>query len=83
MAKAAMPEVSVGGDGGEGARHRHRDGEGIEVARTTAPESHGPCPEILHRKTPRVKFNRIMIVRDEIFNNARSNKNITKRKATT
>jgi hypothetical protein len=57
MAKVAMPKVGVGGDGGEGAGHGRLDGEWIKVARTTAPENHGPYPEIVHRKTPRVKLN--------------------------
>jgi hypothetical protein len=37
-----MLEVGVDGDGGEGAGHGRRDGEWIEVTRTTAPENHGP-----------------------------------------
>jgi hypothetical protein len=83
MTEAPMPKGGVRGDGGEGAWRR---GDRIEVTRATAPENHGPCPEILHRKTPRVKFNGTEIISgkltdgNKIFDNARSNKNITKGK---
>jgi hypothetical protein len=75
-----MPQGGVRG----GDRERTRQGdEWIEIACATAPENHGPCPEILHRKTPRVKFNQAKIVsdkltyRNEILDNTGSNEDIT------
>ena len=82
VTETPMPKCGVCGGSGESAWRR---GDGVEVTRATAPENHGPYPEILHRKTPRVKFNRTKIVSgkltdgNKIFNNARSNENVTKR----
>jgi hypothetical protein len=56
-----------------------RGGEWIEITRATAPENHGSCPKILHRKTPRIKFNQEKILNgklthiNEIVDNMGSN----------
>jgi hypothetical protein len=80
VTKTPMPQGGVrGGD----CESTWRGGEWIEIPRATAPENHDPCPEILHRKTPRVKFNRAKIVsgklthKNEILDNTESNEDIT------
>jgi hypothetical protein len=59
VTKMLMPEGGVRGGDLESMRH---GGVRTEVTRATAPENHGPCPKILHTKTPHVKFDRARTV---------------------
>jgi hypothetical protein len=80
VTKTSMPQGGVRGRDRESTR---RGGEWIEITRAAVPENHGPCPDVLHRKIPRVKFNRAKIVsgkltyRNEILDNMGSNEDIT------
>jgi hypothetical protein len=83
MAETTVPEIrSVGGGGGQGVKGGSSGRVGVEITRTITPEDHGLGMKVLHRKTIRVKLNRTIIItgkssnRDEIFNNAWSDKNI-------
>jgi hypothetical protein len=80
VTETPMPQGGVRGGDHESTR---QGGDWIEITHATAPDNHGPCPEILHRKTPRVKFNRAKIIsgkltyRNEILGNTGSNEDIT------
>jgi hypothetical protein len=64
VTKTSMPQGGIRGGDHESAR---RGGEWIEITRATAPENDSPCPHILHRKNPTVKFNRARIVSGKLM----------------
>jgi hypothetical protein len=50
----------------EGPKDRRH--EGVEWPETIAPDDYAPAPEVLHRETVWVKFNRTLIFNGELTN---------------
>ena len=66
MTKTVMPEV--GGDGEVGVRSGRCSGDGLKIASTIAAKHHASGQDILDRKTKSVKFNRTVVVPNELTN---------------
>jgi hypothetical protein len=67
VTETAMPEGGAGADcEREGPKDRRH--EGVERPGTIAPDDHAPTPEVLHRETVWVKFNRTLIFNGELTN---------------
>jgi hypothetical protein len=86
VTEATMPNIVRGGGCGESMGRRVL--ERIKLPRTIASKKFTPRKQIPHRKTKRIKIDGAIIIsseltnRDNFFNNARCNKNITKMKRT-
>jgi hypothetical protein len=86
VTEATMPNIVRGGGCGESTRRRVL--ERIKLPRTIASKKFTSRKKVPHRKTKRIKIDGAIIVSselmngDNIFYNARYNKNITKMKRT-
>ena len=86
VTETAMP--SIMGDGGRGEGTGRRKLKGIKLPRTVTPKKLTLGDEVLHRKTKRVKCDGTIVIgskladRNQIFNDARCNKDILQVKRT-
>ena len=66
MTKTVMPEV--GGDGNAGVWSERRGRDGVKITNTIAAKHHASGRDILDIKTKSVKFNRTVVVPNELTN---------------